>query len=683
MSRFVRPSSYRHVYGQPSKVHYENVKISGSAWDTNMVTVGGKYMAVNWQVSGGGAFAIFPTFSPYALPEPSGFPTKLPDILPLARGHSGPVLDTAWSPFDDNLVVSSGEDGKIFIWKVDDSAFAGWGEEKWEPEDFAPVGKLNAGGRKVGHVEFHPTASNVLSSASGDHLVRVWDIEGSPDQATISLAGHKDSVQSIAWNSVGTTLATTCRDRKLRIFDPRAGADAVRVAEGHGGIKGSRVVWLGDRDRLATTGFSRMSDRQLMLWETAGLTQLQTESLDSSAGIIIPYFADGNDVLFLAGKGDGNIRYFEFEGDHFHFLNEYKTSDPQRGIGFLPRRALDVSQNEIARAFKLSGRDVTPLSFIVPRKAEGFQSDIFPPANSAEPALKADEWFAGKNARPNVIDLETRVTSANKAPLSTPKPTAPSTPKQSSPKPEKQSKLREEVKPLPKEEPKPAPKAVTPPKAATPPPKEEPKKEPDVKTRDLEIEQPDSSEDEAAPKAALGAASVVAGGAALGAAAMAAKPAPGVVPSPSPSGMQNTTDQLLIKFLNEGATLPTRGSPLSAGHDLYAADGIIIPARGKALVSTGLAIAVPKGTYGRIAPRSGLASKHSIDVGAGVVDADYRGEVKVLLFNYGGDDFKVAKGDRVAQLILEHVHMAPVRQVDDLEATLRGAGGFGSTGGFA
>lgn len=218
----------------------------------------------------------------------------------------------------------------VFMWRIDDDAFAGWGDDKWEPEDFAPVGKLNAGGRKVGQVEFHPTAANVLTSASGDHLVRVWDIEASPDAATITLTGHKDSIQSIAWNSIGTTLATTCRDRKLRLFDPRAGTEAVRITEGHGGIKGSRVVWLGDRDRIATTGFSRMSDRQLALWETAGLTQLSVESLDSSAGIIMPHFVEGNDVLFLAGKGDGNIRYYEFEGDTFHSLSEYKTSDPRK-----------------------------------------------------------------------------------------------------------------------------------------------------------------------------------------------------------------------------------------------------------------------------------------------------------------------------------------------------------------
>lgn len=74
-------------------------------------------------------------------------------------------------------------------------------------------------------------------------------------------------------------------------------------------------------------------------------------------------------------RSDGNIRYYEFDNDQFHFLSEYKTSDPQRGLGFIPRRALDVSQNEIARGFKLSTNSIEPLSFVVPRKAEGFQTE--------------------------------------------------------------------------------------------------------------------------------------------------------------------------------------------------------------------------------------------------------------------------------------------------------------------
>lgn len=85
--------------------------------------------------------------------------------------------------------------------------------------------------------------------------------------------------------------------------------------------------------------------------------------------------------------------------------------------------------------------------------------------------------------------------------------------------------------------------------------------------------------------------------------------------------------------------MPKKGSAQAAGYDLHAYKAVTVPAGGKALVSTALSMAIPEGNYGRIAPRSGLAAKHMIDVGAGVIDSDYRGEVKVLLFNLGKEDF--------------------------------------------
>ncbi|KAL1534859.1 dUTP diphosphatase [Salvia divinorum] len=137
---------------------------------------------------------------------------------------------------------------------------------------------------------------------------------------------------------------------------------------------------------------------------------------------------------------------------------------------------------------------------------------------------------------------------------------------------------------------------------------------------------------------------------------------------------------LRVKRLSEKAVLPSRGSPLSAGYDLSSALETKVPARGKALVPTNLSVAVPEGTYARIAPRSGLAWKHSIDVGAGVVDADYRGPVGVILFNHSDVDFEVKVGDRIAQLIIEQIVTPEVVEVDDLDSTSRGSSGFGSTG---
>jgi len=148
-----------------------------------------------------------------------------------------------------------------------------------------------------------------------------------------------------------------------------------------------------------------MSDRQVSIWDAGGLSNVKTVTLDQSAGVIMPFWSDNN-ILFLAGKGDGNIRYYEFENDALHALSEHKSADPQRGMCFLPRRALSVSDCEIARAYKVVGSGIEPIAFIVPRKADNFQSDIFPPAPSDEPALSAGEFFAGKSVAPNLVSLE-------------------------------------------------------------------------------------------------------------------------------------------------------------------------------------------------------------------------------------------------------------------------------------
>jgi len=137
---------------------------------------------------------------------------------------------------------------------------------------------------------------------------------------------------------------------------------------------------------------------------------------------------------------------------------------------------------------------------------------------------------------------------------------------------------------------------------------------------------------------------------------------------------------LKIKKLSKHAHLPVLGSPYAAGLDLCSAEHKIIPAGERALVKTDLAIACPIGTYGRVAPRSGLALKHGIDVGAGVIDADYRGPVGILLFNLGKADYEVKPGDRIAQLILEQIITPVIEEVDELDDTVRGEGGFGSTG---
>ena len=135
----------------------------------------------------------------------------------------------------------------------------------------------------------------------------------------------------------------------------------------------------------------------------------------------------------------------------------------------------------------------------------------------------------------------------------------------------------------------------------------------------------------------------------------------------------------------EGLPLPAYATAGAAGMDVVSAEDVTIAPGARHAVATGLALAIPQGYEIQVRPRSGLAFKHGITVPntPGTIDSDYRGELKVLLINHGTEDFTIARGDRVAQLVLAPVVQAAWAEVDELDATARGAGGFGSTGGHA
>ena len=125
--------------------------------------------------------------------------------------------------------------------------------------------------------------------------------------------------------------------------------------------------------------------------------------------------------------------------------------------------------------------------------------------------------------------------------------------------------------------------------------------------------------------------------------------------------------------------MPTKESRLAAGHDLYAMQEVLIPAKGQTLVDTGLMLGLPRGIYARIAPRSGLPNKKRINVGGGVIDADYTGEVKVILINHGTQDCLIQAGERMAQIIVEKMNTEAALQVEHRANTDCGTKGFGST----
>jgi len=270
---------------------------------------------------------------------------------------------------------------------------------------------LNGHRRKVGTVQFNLVANNILATSSADFSVKIWDIEKGKDVFSCD-SQHTDIIQSVDWNSTGSLLATSCKDKKLRILDPRQNS-VVAEAEAHPGVKGSRVCWIedtaGNNKRMFSVGFSKTSEREFAIWDMKNFSQpLVKQNVDSASGLLMPFFDRDTNVLFLAGKGDGNIRYYEIvdEAPYIHYLTEFKSATPQRGMAMMPKRGVNVADCEIVKILKISTKMMEPISFQVPRKSDLFQADIFPDCFAGEPALTTEQWVGGENAQQKTVSLE-------------------------------------------------------------------------------------------------------------------------------------------------------------------------------------------------------------------------------------------------------------------------------------
>jgi len=214
----------------------------------------------------------------------------------------------------------------------------------------------------------------------------------------LSVADHDQLIQDFQWDYSGAFCATTSKDKHIRIYDIRAQQQVALINEAHEGAKSSKITYLGPSGFLFSVGFTKQSMRQLKIWDPRNITEpLKKLDIDQAAGAIMPFFDPDTNLLYLAGKGDGNIRYYEIvnENPYCFAISEFRSTTAAKGMAFVPKRGLDVMKCETARALKLTSTTVEPLSFIVPRKSDAFQEDIFPPTFAGVPSQNCDEWLSG------------------------------------------------------------------------------------------------------------------------------------------------------------------------------------------------------------------------------------------------------------------------------------------------
>ena len=374
-------------------MHFENLKnLSKSVpADCDFIHVNPERLVV--PLSGpGGKLAVFEM-------SKSG---RIPDGVTPAVINTATVMDFAWDPFNNSRLAVVTDDGAINLWEIPEGGLYHQVNE--------PTVRIPAHSEKVNIIKFNPLASDIVATSGFDWQVKVWHLSENSKEMAV-LEGHTDQIYSMDWSQCGRFLATVCRDGRVRIYNPRSSPLPLREDGDIVAKKGARVLWALDGKYLIVTGFSRQSERQVMIYETKDLNCVHTETLDVSPGILVPFYDEDSSTLFLSGKGETTVYGYEIAEDspHMFILSPFKCSTPSQGLAFIPHKnAMNVRDVEFARGYRLTVNAIVPISFTVPRvKSTFFQDDIFPPTRVLwTPASSGSAWLEGKDANPAWISLK-------------------------------------------------------------------------------------------------------------------------------------------------------------------------------------------------------------------------------------------------------------------------------------
>ncbi|VDP51665.1 unnamed protein product, partial [Soboliphyme baturini] len=268
--QFVRPSKFRHVFCKPVKREFclDNIRVTTISWESLFCAVNPKFVAIITEGSGG-PFIVVPL-------------TKVGKIdkdFPVVDAHKAPCLELAWCPFDDNVIASCSDDCTAKVWRIPEYGL------RTTLSD--PLIELHGHNKRVTTVVWHPTASNILLTAGGDCKVFLWDV--SNGETLIEIDGHPDVIWSVCFNYNGSKILTACKDKKLRVINPRTG-EILQEGFGHEGVKPQKAIFVND-GRILSTGFTKRSERMYALREEASIeTPLIEEELDRNNGVIFPFY---------------------------------------------------------------------------------------------------------------------------------------------------------------------------------------------------------------------------------------------------------------------------------------------------------------------------------------------------------------------------------------------------------
>lgn len=392
MSTFIRASKFRHVFAEHPRLDatYQNLRLSTVTGEQNYIKANPLYFAVGTQ-GGGGPFAVIPLDKP----------GRVDPAAPVINGHTGAVLDFDFNPFNDNIIASASEDMTVKVWGIPEGGLTANIE--------TPLVDLHGHSRRVTLLRFHPTSDGVLASVSGDNTVKLWDITAGREINGLDPGVHDHQlIQDCVWDYIGQMYATSAKDKIVRIIDARSATVADSIPNAHEGSKSVKLTYLGSSNNLLSVGFTKQSMRQFKIWDPRNTAKpLKSLDVDQAAGVIMPFYDPDTQLLYLAGKGDGNVRFYEIVNSepYVYPVSDHRSTVAAKGMAWVPKRGLNIMANETARLLKLTTNSVEPLQFFVPRKSESFQEDLYPDTAAKIPAQTCAEWLGGGNKEPVHVSL--------------------------------------------------------------------------------------------------------------------------------------------------------------------------------------------------------------------------------------------------------------------------------------
>jgi len=389
--RFVRSSKFRHVFGAIAKKDkaYQNVKPNLSG-EGNFIAASVLYTAV--PITGGGG--------PVQIIK-NGAYEKFGTTVGKLNSHKAPVLDCTFAPYDACLLATGDDVGQVNVSRLPEIKDLPDTKDVKAYADcigaVEPVAVLpDCPTKKVAILGWNPNVKGILGGVSFDNTVKIWDVEANKNIINFE---QPDLPYYFDWNSDGSRIAVTRKDKFVCIIDPRDNKSEIK-AEGLD-AKPNRCVWADPVHKLIVTGSSGGS-RVLRVYDPRKFDKyLQQVDIDQGGSVLCPYYDADTSMVYLPGKGDATVRYYEVtekdENESFCFpLSEFRDNESAKGGCFLPKSACDTKICEVAIFYRLLKDWVSPVSFTVPRKSEMFQSDIFPDTYAGPSYHSAGEYMGLK-----------------------------------------------------------------------------------------------------------------------------------------------------------------------------------------------------------------------------------------------------------------------------------------------